>query len=58
MDKSDSLAYTTIAMNELGYSRREIESITNKMLEILEKLPEQEAENQADEILYDSSEPS
>jgi Holliday junction resolvasome RuvABC DNA-binding subunit len=54
VEKSDSLAYTTIAMNELGYSRREIESITNKMLEIIENLPEKDAEDKADEILYDT----
>ncbi|QHE51713.1 hypothetical protein [Pontibacillus sp. HMF3514] len=52
MEKNDALAYTTIAMNELGYSRREIESITNKMLEVLEQYEEKEAEVKADEILF------
>lgn len=52
MEKDDALAYTTIAMNEIGYSRREIESITNKMLEVFEQYQEKEAENKADEILY------
>ncbi|MBA2176184.1 hypothetical protein H0266_14905 [Halobacillus locisalis] len=52
MDKSESLAYATIAMNELGYNRAEIEKITNKMYEILERVPETDAEMKADEILY------
>ncbi|MBH0231394.1 hypothetical protein [Halobacillus yeomjeoni] len=52
MDKSDSLAYTTIAMQELGYRQEEIEKLTNKMLEVLERYPEKDAENKADDILY------
>ncbi|RSK29051.1 hypothetical protein EJF36_20385 [Bacillus sp. HMF5848] len=52
MEKTQALAYTTIAMSKLGYSRREIEQITNAMLEEFEVYTEGEAEDKADEIIF------
>ncbi|MCP8617928.1 hypothetical protein [Salirhabdus salicampi] len=53
MKKNHAMAYTTIAMKQLGYSKREIEQITNEMLSQFEKYGEEEVEDRADEILYD-----
>ncbi|TGB03774.1 hypothetical protein [Halobacillus salinus] len=53
MERDDSLAYATIALKELGYGQREIEAITNKMLEVVDKMPENKAESEADKILFD-----
>jgi Holliday junction resolvasome RuvABC DNA-binding subunit len=52
LERNQAIAYTTIAMNKLGYSRREIESITNKMLDEFEECEVTEAEDRADEILF------
>ncbi|GAA0488140.1 hypothetical protein GWK91_12140 [Virgibacillus sp. MSP4-1] len=48
-----AMAYTTIAMQKLGYTRREMESITNTMLEQYEIYGEDEAEQLADQILFE-----
>ncbi|SET20619.1 hypothetical protein SAMN05421676_103217 [Salinibacillus kushneri] len=48
-----AMAYTTIAMKKLGYTRREIENITNTMLSQYEIYGENEAEQLADEILFE-----
>jgi Holliday junction resolvasome RuvABC DNA-binding subunit len=53
VERSQALAYTTIAMQKLGYSKAEIEKVTNQMLEELKGYSEEFAEDRADEILFD-----
>ncbi|UII54742.1 hypothetical protein LS684_13855 [Cytobacillus spongiae] len=52
MEQSQALAYTTIAMSRLGYSKREIEKVTNEMLADFKVYAEDEIERLADEILF------
>lgn len=52
MEKRQAVAYTTIAMEKLGYSKEEIEKVTNAMLEELKSYTEEAAEDRADEILF------
>ncbi|MCA0970920.1 hypothetical protein LCM20_09985 [Halobacillus litoralis] len=53
MERDDSLAYATVALKELGYDNADIESITNKMLEVIRRMPDEKAEQMADKILFD-----
>ena len=52
LEIGQAISYTTIAMNKLGYSSVEIEEVTNKMLEQIRGISEQNAEELADEIIY------
>ncbi|MRG86318.1 hypothetical protein [Salinibacillus xinjiangensis] len=52
MELTQAMAYTTIAMKKLGYSKREIESITNTMLDEYKHYDDSEVEGIADEILF------
>ncbi|WP_273124700.1 hypothetical protein ACNRWW_11675 [Metabacillus sp. HB246100] len=53
MEINHALAYTTVAMHHLGYSNREIEKVTNKILEEDQSYSLDEVEGMADKILYD-----
>ncbi|WP_157842723.1 hypothetical protein [Bacillus alkalisoli] len=53
MDTGQALAYTTIAMERLGYSKEQIENVTNEMLKELRIFHANTAENIADKILYE-----
>lgn len=52
MDKSQAVAYATIAMRKLGYDNVEIEKVTNAMVEEFEGYSQESAEDRADEILF------
>lgn len=52
LELNHALAFTTIAMKKLGYSKGEIERVTNEMLEEGKNYSLDEAEDKADEILY------
>lgn len=52
MKKKHAIAYTTVAMNKLGYSREEIEKITNMMLSVFDTHSPEEVENIADSVLF------
>lgn len=52
MEINHALAYATIAMNKLGFSKREIEKVTNDMLEEHKVYSLDEAEDAADDILF------
>ena len=53
MDTGQALAYTTIAMEKLGYSKEQIENVTNLMLKEMKVFHGGNAENIADKILYE-----
>ncbi len=53
MEIKHAMAYTTIAMKKLGYSKREMESITNTMLEEFQQLEIEQVESIADHLLYE-----
>jgi len=52
MEKSQAIAYATIAMKKLGYKEIDIEHVTNLMLEEFEETSREQAEDRADEIIY------
>jgi hypothetical protein len=52
MEKSEAVAYTTIAMKKLGYDQAEIERVTNIMVAEFEEYTKEVAENRADKILF------
>ena len=53
MDTGQALAYTTIAMEKLGYTKEQIENVTNLMLKEMKVFYGDTAENIADKILYE-----
>ncbi|MDX5474443.1 MAG: hypothetical protein LPK00_02800 [Bacillaceae bacterium] len=53
MDTGQALAYTTIAMEKLGYTKEQIENVTNLMLKEMKVLHGESAENMADKILFE-----
>jgi len=52
VEKNEALAYATIAMKKLGYNEIEIENVTNSMLAEFEQTSPEDAQDQADEIIY------
>ncbi|MFC0273893.1 hypothetical protein ACFFIX_21140 [Metabacillus herbersteinensis] len=52
MKKNHAIAYATVAMSKLGYSREEIEKITNMMLIECNAHSPKEVENIADRVLF------
>ena len=53
MDTGQALAYTTIAMERLGYSKEQIENVTNEMLKEMKLFQGKSAEDLADHILFE-----
>ncbi|MED4018622.1 hypothetical protein ACWE42_03210 [Sutcliffiella cohnii] len=56
MEVNEIIAYTTIAMERLGYSREEIENVTNEILVEVKKYSVQTAEQLADAIIFNEEE--
>lgn len=53
LEKNQAIAYTTTAMRRLGYSKAEIEKVTNEMLNEFRAYSEEAVEDRADKILFE-----
>lgn len=56
MEVNEIIAYTTIAMERLGYPRMEIENVTNEILVEVKKYGVETAEQLADAIIFQEEE--
>ncbi|OLS40383.1 hypothetical protein [Bacillus sp. MRMR6] len=56
MDTGQAIAFTTLAMKNLGYKQAEIEAVTNAMLQEIETHAGEYAVEKADNILYGDNE--
>jgi hypothetical protein len=51
MDNYQALAYATLALNDLGYSREQVGLLRGKMLRMMDENTEEEAEKRAADYL-------